>query len=124
MLAKHGVDDHQMTVPRSDSQVRQDGVQLAAGDVVGHDDEIRLPVVPAVLQQPGRLMERETGFETAPQPWRAALYQLSYSRADASLPTGRRWLRTGRPRLRIWPTAALAPTLRMTGERCRARRAR
>ncbi len=28
-----------------------------------------------------RLMERETGFETAPQPWRAALYQLSYSRA-------------------------------------------
>ena len=23
-------------------------------------------------------MEREIGFETAPQPWRAALYQLSY----------------------------------------------
>ena len=30
-------------------------------------------------------MEREAGFETAPQPWRAALYQLSYSRELLSL---------------------------------------
>jgi hypothetical protein len=35
------------------------------------------------------LMERETGLETAPQPWRAALYQLSYSRAFPSLPARR-----------------------------------
>ena len=42
-----------------------------------------------LVPQGGRVMERETGFETAPQPWRAALYQLSYSRAYASLPTDR-----------------------------------
>lgn len=40
-------------------------------------------------------MERETGFETVPRPWRAALYQLSYSRAIGSLSRLRTPLLTG-----------------------------
>ena len=58
-----------------------------------------IKIAEAVLAPVGRLLvEREAGFETAPQPWRAALYQLSYSRACASLPTDRRSPGTGRPR--------------------------
>ena len=61
-------------------------------------------------------MERDTGFETAPQPWRAALYQLSYSRAFASLTA--RYFETGIRRKpsaaidNLWPTPVGSPRCR------------